>query len=336
VLFAAVGSLALLASGPGCSTLELNRRYVVTKYARAGVGEGVVQLPSGKLHYFDGGAGPGRTPLVLIHGFGLGALETWEKQIPQMARRYRVIAPDLYGFGQSQPSKTPETAAEQADAVVELLDRLGIRQAHVVGVSFGGYVALQMSLRHSGRVGRLVLLDSAGLEPTAAERRTVAAHFPDFPDRASVSTPSTVPALRRFLGRMFYRTKYYPDFVLRDVLRAMQQSRELKQRIARRMHTPGGMLQPPELGRVRAPTMLVWGRHDPVILPSMGQRMAAAIPGSRLEWLEQSSHTGMIEEPARFNRLLLDFLDGRGTRQPGPTPIPPHAPTVTVPAPPSS
>jgi pimeloyl-ACP methyl ester carboxylesterase len=290
-----------------CSTLELNRRFVTTRFAYAGVGEGTLALPSGQLHYFDGGRRDAPA-LILVHGFGFGALETWEKQLPELSRRYRVIAPDLYVFGKSRPRHAPTTAAEEADALVEMMDALKVKRAHVVGVSFGGYVSLQMSLRHPDRVNKLVLLDAAGLEPTPREKRRVAAHFPEVTDRALVALPTNVPALRVFLGKMFYKTRYFPDFVLRELLTVIGQSRDDKLRIAHEMHRPGGMLPEPALARVKAPTLLVWGRHDPVLLPEMGQRMARAIPGARLEWLEQSAHTGMLEEPARFNRLVMNFL----------------------------
>jgi pimeloyl-ACP methyl ester carboxylesterase len=308
---AAIVALALVAltfvAAAGCSALELNRGIISRKYARAGLREAFVQLPAGRMHYHDGGRG--KEVVLLVHGFGLGALETWEYQVPYLAPRYRVVAPDLYWFGQSTPVRPIETAAEQADAIVELLDKLGIRKAHVVGISFGGYVSLQLALRHPDRVERLVLVDAAGLRPTPREQRTISAHFDDAEDVARVLVPADVPALRRFLGKLFYRPRYIPGFVLKELLeKEFWHAKEAKQRIATRLLAPDGLLDPEALGKVRARTMLIWGRHDPLLLPEIGQRMAAAIPGARLSWLEESSHTGMLEEPWRFNELVIRFL----------------------------
>jgi pimeloyl-ACP methyl ester carboxylesterase len=307
VVLAVVTTLPVVA---GCSALELNRGIIGRKYARAGLHESFVELPAGRLHFHDGGRG--REAVLLVHGFGFGALETWEHQVPYLAPRYRVVAPDLYGFGKSQARRPVETAADEADALVELLDHLRIARAHVVGVSFGGYVALQLALRHPGRVDRLVLVDAAGLRPTEREQRTISAHFFDEVDVARVLIPPDIDTLRHFLGRMFYRPRYLPDFVLREILvKEFWNQKELKQRIARRLLAPDGLLSPEALGQVRSPTLLVWGRHDPLLLPEIGRRMAAAIRGSHIEWLEESSHTGMIEEPWRFNRLVIAFLEGQ-------------------------
>jgi 3-oxoadipate enol-lactonase len=113
------------------------------------------------------GQGP---PLLLLHGLG-GSHDDWRKQVPVFARRYSVIAPDLRGFGDSERQE-PFTVQQHARDVAGLLDALGIARAHVVGLSMGGAVAMELALSEPGRVAGLVLANTApGFELRGWQRR---------------------------------------------------------------------------------------------------------------------------------------------------------------------
>lgn len=289
-----------------CNLLQLNRARVRSKYERAGLQAHDVELSSGKLHYYDGGSGP---PVLLIHGFAFGALETWENQVPEFARTHRVIAPDLFWFGQSVPAAAMDDAEKQARALSELLTRLGLGKIAVVGVSFGGYVALQLGLISPAHVGKLVLTDAAGLAPTTEESRTVTANFAGKQHIADLLIPQNAEELRQLLKTLFYKQHHVPTCLLRQILREeFWQNRDAKRQICDNMEAADGFLPPAKLHEVAAPTLLIWGRHDPLILPSIGARLAAAIPGSQILYFERSAHSPMLEEPKRFNAEVLQFL----------------------------
>ncbi len=113
------------------------------------------------------GHGP---PLLLLHGLG-GSHDDWRRQVPVFARRYRVIAPDLRGFGDSERQE-PFTVQQHARDVAGLLDALGVARAHVVGLSMGGAVAMELALSEPGRVAGLVLANTApGFELHGWQRR---------------------------------------------------------------------------------------------------------------------------------------------------------------------
>ena len=299
------------AIGAACEPLAVHRALVRRNAARAGLVERQLQLAAGRLHFYEGGhrgAKGEESPVLLIHGFGAAALETWERQIPMLAEHHWVIAPDLFWFGESTPDRTVDSAAEQADALAELLGRLGGARAAVVGISYGGYVALELALRHPEQVGRLVLVDAAGLTPTSEERARIVARFAPARSLEEILMPVDEGQLRALLDRLIYRPRYVPGFFLRHMLREdFEKNKTAKIRICRRLDE-GGMLDEAALRGLAMPALLIWGRHDPLVLPSMGERMVRAIPHARLVWFEESAHVPTAEEPHRFNRELLGFL----------------------------
>lgn len=302
-LFLAAGAI-----GAACDPMAVHRALVRRNASRAGLVERQLQLAAGRLHFYEGGQKKEESPVLLIHGFGPGALETWERQIPMLAEHHWVIAPDLFWFGESVPDRVVESVADQADALAELLGRLGAVRTAVVGLSYGGYVALELARRHPEQVGRLVLVDAAGLAPTSEERARIVARFAPARSLEEILMPADEVQLRALLDRLIYRPRYLPGFLLRHMLREdFEKNKPAKIRICRRLDE-GGMLEEVALQGLTMPALLVWGRHDPLVLPSMGERMARALPHARLVWFEESAHVPTAEEPHRFNRELLGFL----------------------------
>jgi 2-hydroxymuconate-semialdehyde hydrolase len=301
-------SLVVLAlSLAACNAIHFNRFLLEHRFRHFGLHDPRAALPSGEMRYFDGGEGP---PVVLLHGFGFGALENWEKAAPAFVKHRRVIAPDLYWFGLSVPTRTIETAGAEAEAVIELLDQLGIQRADIVGASFGGLVALRLVLAHPERVNRLVLIDAAGLKPTPAERDQISANFGHSHSVASLLMPTDLQALKHFLEIVVYRRKPpMPDWVLKQVMRELSRNREAKTRLCDALE--GEQVDLDELAKIRAHTLVIWGRHDPLLLESIGERMAHALPDAKLVVFEEGAHSSMLEQPSRFNALVEHFLEGQ-------------------------
>jgi pimeloyl-ACP methyl ester carboxylesterase len=304
-------SLPLLAA---CSAVRFNHAAVRADLAQYSLIGHDIELSFGKLHYYAGGDGP---PVLLIHGFAFGALETWVEQVPVFVRSHRVIAPDLFWFGESVPSASlsgsMDEAEQQARALSELLTRIGITKCSVVGVSFGGYVAMRLALAHPEQIEKLVLVDAAGLEPSSEERRQITANFGGKQHIADLLIPKDLAALDQLLRILFHKPRFIPKFVLREILREQfWQNRQAKLRMCNHMDDAGGFLAPEDLKTIALPTLLIWGRSDPLILPSMGARVAESIANSRIVYFEKSNHSPMLEEPRRFNSQVLQFLANQG------------------------
>jgi pimeloyl-ACP methyl ester carboxylesterase len=301
----AVAAIAHLAAASGCNAVRLNNKMLQGRFHRAGMVESWAELPSGKMRYFVGGDGP---PLLLLHGFGFGAVENWSRQVKVFTKRFRVYAPDLFWFGASVPRAPIETTPAEAETVRELLDALHLPRADVVGASYGGLVALHLALNHADRIDRLVLVDAPGLHPNTDEETVIADDFHGETRVEPLLLPDDVAHLSYFLERVVYgRPPPLPGWILRQVLAELHRNREPKAKLARGLDGPD-LLDVARLGRVRNKTLVIWGRNDPLLLPSIGARMAAAIPGAKLVIIPGASHSAMMEQPERFNELVLGFL----------------------------
>jgi pimeloyl-ACP methyl ester carboxylesterase len=120
-----------------------------------------VELHGQRVAYREAGSGE---VVVLIHGMA-GSSDTWQAVMPQLAQRYRVIAPDLLGHGQSAKPRTDYSLGAFAAGLRDLLDELGISRATIVGHSLGGGVAMQFIYQHPEYCQRLILVSSGGLGP---------------------------------------------------------------------------------------------------------------------------------------------------------------------------
>jgi len=267
-----------------------------------------------RTNYHDVGTGH---PLLLIHGSGPGvsAWANWRLVMPELSRQARVIAPDMVGFGftdrldLAQPGQRydMDTWVRQA---VGLLDALGIEKTDLVGNSFGGALALALTIRHPQRVRRLVLMGSVGVpfsitpgldavwgyEPSFENMRGIMDVFAW--DRRLVNDE---------LARLRYEASIQPGF--QESFSAMFP--------APRQRWVDAMTSPEQ--NIRAlphHTLVVHGREDQVIPLSTSQTLAAWIPRSQLHVFGQCGHWTQIEHNARFVRLVGDFLAEAATDEP--------------------
>jgi pimeloyl-ACP methyl ester carboxylesterase len=256
------------------------------------------------IHYSDSGAG---LPVVLIHAFANDG-RLWQPQIDALAGRFRLITPDLRGFGGSKPTDGRAVSMDEyADDVVAVLDHLRIGEAVVGGISLGGYVALSLALRHPGRVSGLVLANTrAG---------------PDNPDWASfrealvrdIEARGPCAVVENYADKPF-RTDC-PEEIKRYVREMI-----LGQRAEGLASATRGMMQRPDrmpaLGAIRVPTLIVSGTEDNYIPSSEGEAMHRAIAGSRFLDISHAGHLSNIDSAEAFNAALAEFLEPiAGARQ---------------------
>jgi 3-oxoadipate enol-lactonase len=240
------------------------------------------------------GAGP---PIVLLHPFPF-ARGIWTDVADVLAPRYRVIAVDARGFGETPLGATGYAIADLADDVAGLLDHLGVTRAGVLGMSMGGYTALACALRHPQRVSALVLADTradADPAPMRAARDGAIARI-----RAGGSGPYLDGSMARLLSPA-------APITLVAFLRARAEDRAtsliagieaLRDRPDRRG----------ELGALRCPTLIIRGADDQVTPPDVMREMAAAIAGATFVELPGAGHLSHLEAPGPFERALTPFL----------------------------
>lgn len=263
----------------------------------------ILQLSTAELAYLDRGAG---LPIVLLHGFPLDHT-MWSAQIDALAGDYRIIAPDLRGFGRSQLGAAhPErgiTMDEYADDVAELLDKLGIDEPIVlVGFSMGGYIAWQFLRKFADRVRALVQCDTkaaADTDEARANRHKMADNVAQWgaPRIAEMIGP-TLLAQQTFDSR--------PQAVA-TIRRVVGSSAPEAIAAAQR-----GMAIRPDmtslLPKITVPTLVVVGQEDGLSPPQEMRGIADAIPNAQFVEIPAAGHMTTVENPAAVNEAILNFL----------------------------
>ena len=250
----------------------------------------------------DVGAGP---PVLMIHGSGPGvsAWVNWRLVMPSLAERFRVIAPDMVGFGFTE---RPAGAVYGMDTwvrhAVDLLDALDIEAANIVGNSFGGGLALALAIRHPARVRKLVLMGSVGV------------HFPITPGLDAVwgYTPS-LQNMRRLMDLFAYDRTLVTDELARlryeaSIRPGFQESFSAMFPAPRQRGVDGLASREEDIRALSNETLVIHGREDQIIPLSNSLTLAQWISRSQLHVFGRCGHWTQIEHAARFARLVGDFL----------------------------
>lgn len=268
---------------------------------RPEIGESVVAHGI-RTNYLQAGSGK---PVVLVHGSGPGvtAYANWRLTMPHLAKRYRVIAPDMAGFGFTErPAGINYGIQTWADQLVGLLDALSIERASVVGNSFGGAIALRAATQHPDRVDRLVLMGSVGVPFTITEGL----------DAAWGYTPS-VQNMRRLLDVFAYSRELVTDELAEVRYRAsiqpgFQESFASMFPAPRQRHVDAMVTADEDIAKLPHETLIVHGRDDRVIPLTTSLHLLQLIDASQLHVFGRCGHWTQIEHSSAFNRLIDEFL----------------------------
>ncbi len=266
-----------------------------------------VTTPRHRIHYVEAGSGH---PVLLLHGGGPGASGTsnFEPNIAPLAEHFRVVVPDMPGWGESDTSTGG--GRDHPEILVELLDALDIERAAVVGNSVGGMTVVTTAITHPERVSHLItmgapaparLLLAAGDGPTEGMRALTAAY--------RNPTRETVKA---FVDVMCFDPAFATDDLITSRLdAALAHPEHLDAWNAAR--AGAGAVSPyfglgDQLAGISAPTMVMQGRNDRTVHFENALILAARISDSRLVMLNRCGHWAQLEHAAEFNRLVTSFL----------------------------
>lgn len=255
-----------------------------------------------RTNFHDRGSG---FPVLFIHGSGPGvsAWANWRLVLPELEKSYRVLAPDMVGFGFTD---RPENATYDIDAwvaqAVGLLDALNLPKAHIVGNSFGGAIALAMAIRHPERVGRLVLMGSVGVHfPITKGLDDVWGYEPSLENMKKLLDifAYSRELVNDELAELRYRASIRPGF--QESFSAMFPAPRQRWVDAMTSHEADIRSLPNE-------TLIIHGRDDKVIPLANSLTLLEWIEHSQLHVFGRCGHWVQIEHAARFARLLDDFF----------------------------
>jgi pimeloyl-ACP methyl ester carboxylesterase len=254
----------------------------------------IVQVGTQKVRYVRrkaAGAPPGDLPIVILPGWG-AHIEAVGPILAALEGASDLIALDLPGFGESDPPEQAWDVDAYARFMIHFLDELAVDRAHLVGHSHGGRVSIALGADEPDRVGRLLLIDSAGIPPRRGWR---------YRRRVAVAK----------LGRLAAKVGGGPGRRLQERMRARVASRDYLEASEAMRGTFRAVIASDltdRLSRVRASTLLVWGDQDDDTPLWMGQRMEELIPDAGLVVLEGAGHYSYADSPGQFRAVARQFL----------------------------
>lgn len=260
------------------------------------------QAPVGryKLRYLEVGTG---TPVVLIHGLA-GDYTAWLAQIELLHHSHRVIAFDNRGAGQSTQIDEPVSTQDLATDTLQLMDHCKVDRAHVVGRSMGGAVAQHMALMAPQRVLSLALCASfAQLDPLG---RRVLLNMREALEWRMSWADHARHSVQNFVSAGFFNQ--YPERVA-AIEKLLGGEIRLPACYSRQNEACQQHNTLADLHRIGQPTLVMGGDSDPICSLTATRALVAGLPNARAEIFAGASHFFLMEQPARFNQLLLEWLD---------------------------
>jgi pimeloyl-ACP methyl ester carboxylesterase len=261
---------------------------------RSGAESNSVTVAGHRVHYYAEGPAGG-LPVVLVHGLG-GRSEDWRNLAPYLVKAgYRVYLPDLPGYGRSeQPADFSYSVSDEAEAVVEFLDALSLKQVDLGGWSMGGAIVQHVAARHPERIRRLMLFDAAGLYvvPTWDVR---------------LFTPTTPAELDELDALLMPAPPRVPPFIARDILRLSAKNGWVIHRALNTM-LAGRDATDKLLPGFKMPVLIVWGAEDRILPLSEAETMHGLVSQSELAVFPGCGHLAPGQCAGQIGPRVVEFL----------------------------
>jgi pimeloyl-ACP methyl ester carboxylesterase len=238
---------------------------------------GIVPVNDIQMYYEIHGDG---TPLILLHG-GLGNTGDWKNQFPAFSGQYKVITLDSRGCGRSTFSKQPLSYSLMASDVIALMDYLGIKQAHILGWSDGGIIALDLAINHPDRLIKVI---AYGANYNLSGARTSLGESDKFGSRMSQASQD------------YQKLSLNPekwDALVSDTFK---------------MWSSEPNYTAEQLGSITVPILILDGDNDGAVYTEHTKEMARLIPGAKLTLIPGTGHFALWEKSEEFNKIILEFL----------------------------
>jgi pimeloyl-ACP methyl ester carboxylesterase len=265
-----------------------------------------LELPGATVNYAEIGEGE---PIVFVHGL-TSSWQAWLENLPHVGRSHRAIALDLPGFGASPMPSWPIDMPAYGRLLHDFCEKLGVKEATLVGNSMGGLVAAEAVLTEPSRFARLVLVSAAGFINTwlPHERGRATSHAWDRFGRPFGAAARFFVTRRRARYLMFRFAIRYPGRLSKELLWEQMASGVPCPGFADALDAVLEYDARDRLEEIQIPTMIVWGTDDWVIPSAAALSYNRRIPDSRLEIFEHTGHVPQLERPVRFNAVLDKFL----------------------------
>jgi len=257
-----------------------------------------------KIAFLEQGVG---SPVFLIHGIPTNSL-MWRKIIPLLAKRHRVIAPDLLNYGKSEkPSNADVSINAQSRMIVQLMDALGVHRADVVAHDIGGGIAQLIAVKNPERIRKLVLIDSVCFDSWP---------IPEFEPLqlpgadAGMSLNEFVSMMRGFMPNGVYNKGIMSNDVIDRYIEpwSTEDGKRDFFRNLKRLNNEYTQAITGELNKLPHQTLILWGDKDPFQKPEYAPKLAKEIPNAELVWIKDVGHWLIDEKPDEIGEHIDLFL----------------------------
>jgi pimeloyl-ACP methyl ester carboxylesterase len=249
-----------------------------------------IEVRGVRLELIDRGNG---RPLLFLHP-GIG-IDPAASVLDHLAKSVRLLAPSHPGFGRSDLPRLFTTVDDLAYFYLDVMDVLDLHDTVVVGVSLGGWIAAEIAIKSTARIGKLVLANAVGIRVS------------DDPEISDIADVFALPE-QDFITLAYHDPAKGMRDPNRSEARLVAQARNLES-TARFAWSP--YMHDPKLKgrlhRIDVPTLLLWGAQDRIVTPAYGHAYAAAIPGAEFALIDQAGHFPHLEQPEEFARQVLSF-----------------------------
>jgi len=282
---------------------KLAMMFIGLERFSAGFKRKAVQVGDHRIAYSEGGKGEhGQEPVVMVHGFGASS-DNWNRMAGRLTKKYRVIAPDMPGWGQSTRIDAASYAyPEQIERLHKFLGALGLHRFHLIGHSMGGFISSAYAARYPEEVITLTLIAPHGVtEPQPGELALSVAAGDNW------LVARNVPEFERLLNKVFARRPYLPRSVFKLFAAYAIRGSAKSARIFADMQSNDPPLED-RLPLIQAPTLIIWGDQDRVLNVSGAEVFRQGIKNSEVMIIPGSGHMPLVENAGACARAWLAFM----------------------------
>lgn len=262
-----------------------------------------VQVDDHRWVYLEGGEGE---KVLLVHGFGADKY-SWAPMLLGLSDSYRLVVPDLPGFGESTWVASASYGAEiQAKRLRGFVETLGLKRFHLAGISMGGYIAGYYASLYPESVKSLALMDAAGVES-----RVPSEALKLYREKGkNVLLYKTRQGFEEFLSLLFYDPPWMPSSFEDYMVRKQRNRYDAYHKILQDIMKGGAALLEDRLGRIEAETLIIWGSNDQIIHVSSVDKFESGIQSTQTVVLDKCGHIPYMERPEKTIQVYRSFLAG--------------------------
>jgi len=275
---------------------KLTKTYLVRIIDAKIVKEKFLQVDGSKIRYLE--SGDSKETLVLIHGLGASA-ERWNHVIPLFTNKYRVIVPDLIGFGYSDKPLVDYTPEFFSEFLEKFLSASNVVHPYLIGSSLGGQISAEYTASHPDNVEKLILVSPSGVmkqSTPALDAYIMAALYPNEQNT------------KHAFELMECSGKNIDTQVVNEFVERMQLPNAKLAFMSTILGLKNAEVITPKLQSIITPTLIIWGTKDPVIPIKHLDEFVTSIKDCRFYRMDNCGHTPYVQDPATFSSIVVNFL----------------------------